>query len=102
MESAVVRAEEVTLSPSEKEEIDPILFSELSREEKEIVRTAIENERYRKCPAADPKIPESLGTLSGRVLEHRTENMHVYLLYNDTYYALAVAIEDQVYSSLPD
>lgn len=102
MESASVKAQRVTLSESKERAIDPIEYSELSEGEQEIVRTAIAEDEYRKCPAADPAIPEPLQSLSTKASEHLTEDDHVYLRYNGAFYALAVTIEDEVYSFLPD
>lgn len=92
---------EVSLSQSEREELDIIQFSDLSDDEKEIIRTAMENEEWRGC--TEEGSPDGLGSHRKRVMEHRTDDdYHVYLQYEDTYYAVALSIEDGVYSTLPD
>lgn len=35
-------------------------------------------------------------------MEHRTDEDHVYLRYEDSYYAIALGIEDMEYSDLSD
>lgn len=103
MDSAVIRTKRVTLSATERDSIDPIVFNKLPDSEREIVRTAVEDGKYRKCPAADPYIPEPLTSFAQRAAAHTGENGHepAYLKYNDTYYAVGVSIEDGSYSTLP-
>lgn len=103
MDSAVVRTKRVTLSASERDAIDPIVFGELPDSEQEFVRTAVEDGEYRTCPAADPYIPEPLTSFADRVGRRRAENDAdaAYLKYGDTYYALGVTIEDESYATLP-
>lgn len=104
MHSAVVRAKRVELSAAERDAIDPITFGELPDAEQEFVRTAVEEGEYRKCPAADPYIPEPLTSFADRV-ERRsaeTDAGAVYLQYEETYYALGVTIEDQSSATLPE
>jgi len=104
MDSAVIRTKQVTLSATERNSINPMVFAELPDAEQKIVRTAIEEGTYRKCPAADPYIPEPLTSFAQRTAAHTGENGHspAYLKYNDTYYAVGVSIEDGSYSTLPD
>jgi hypothetical protein len=104
MDSAVVRAKAVSLSTAERNSLDPIAFGELPDSEQEIVHTAIEEGEYRKCPAADPQIPDPLISFANRAAAHRGEDGHgpAYLNYDGSYYALGVSIEDQSYASFPD
>lgn len=99
---AVVKTKQVNLSAKKREEVDLIRFSNLSDGERQIVQTAIEEDEYRKCPAADPTIPQSLQNLEERVGEHRTEDMHAYLGYKNRTFAVALRIEDVLTTSLPD
>lgn len=103
MHSAVVRAERVDLSASDRTTIDPIVFRELPEAEQEIVRTAVEEGKYRKCPAADPYVPEPLTSFADRVGKRSAESDAdaVYLRYDGAGYALGVTIEDQSYATLP-
>lgn len=100
--AAVIRTKQISLSSEELDDVDPIVFDELPETEQEIVRTAIEEEEYRKCPAADPFIPEPLQSFTRRVSEHKTEKSHVFLKFDGNYCAVAVRIEDGVYTFMPD
>ncbi|WP_137287419.1 hypothetical protein [Halorussus salinisoli] len=104
MDSAVVRTKRVTLSAREREAIDPIVFDELPDSEREIARAAVEDGEYRKCPAADPYVPDPLTSFAERAAAHEGENGHgpAYLKYDDAYYAVGVSIEDQSYAAFPN
>lgn len=99
MSESVVRVKRVNLSSEQAASIDPIFFAELPSDEQEIVRTALQEEAYRKCPTADPYIPEALNSFAARAGEHANENLTAYLQYEGQYYELYVQIEDQIYSN---
>ncbi|MFB6235542.1 MAG: hypothetical protein ABEH81_06730 [Halopenitus sp.] len=102
MHEAVVKTQEVSLSSAKREEVDLIQYSDLPDGEKAIVRTAIEEKRYHKCPSTDPIFPDALYSFEDRVSRHTNENHHAYLSYSGATYAVAVRIEDEVTSWLPD
>ena len=99
MHEAVIEAEPVTLSSEQRSSVDPLVFEELPPEEQELVRISIDEEAYRKCPAADPDVPDPLSSFAGRAVRHADENYTTYLKRGDEYYRLHVRIGDQVYAS---
>ena len=87
--------EQVTLSASERESVDPIVFGELPEEEREIVRTALEEGEY--TLDADRGLP-AFESLRDRI-EERTgdgETLEVCLRRGDTYYRIGFVDGDHV------
>ena len=82
--------EDVSLSTSEREGLDPIVFGDLSTGEQDIVRTALEEGEYTVDQASKPSAAESL---RARV-EQRTgngETLEVYLRRGDAYHGVGFA-----------
>jgi len=97
MQEAVIRTEQVDLSSAQRTAIDPLVYENLPSEQQELLRTAINEGTYRKCPAADPYIPEPLSSFARRASNHAAGHNTAYLKRNDVYYKLYVKIEDEVY-----
>lgn len=95
---ATITAEPITLAADQRSSIDPIAFNELPPEEQRLVRTAINEDAYRKCPAADPSIPDALTSFANRAANHSDEEGKTDLRYDGEYYELQVDIEDQQYA----
>lgn len=77
-------------------EYSPILFSDLTSEETQILRTVIEEGGYGTC---DPS--ESFDRFLTRISDHvdqQSGDMNVYLAYNEEYYGLYVEKFDEVYA----
>lgn len=87
--------EPVSLSPSEQDAVDPIVFGALSMAEQEIVQTALEEGEYTVEQGAEPP---ALEELRGRV-EQRTGNgqtLEAYLQQDDTYHRVGFADGDHI------
>lgn len=84
-----------------KDEVDLISYSNLSDAEKDMVRTAMKEGRYRECMGYDG-FSDRLYSFRDRVLEHYTENSHAYMAYEQDTYAIALKIADQLFTYLPD
>jgi hypothetical protein len=87
--------EEASLSASERESIDPIVFGDLPEAEREIVRTALEEGEYTQERDQGPPAFESLRDR----IEARTgngETLAVYLRRGDTYYRVGFADGDHI------
>jgi len=85
--------EEVSLSESEQDAIDPIVFSELSSGQKEIVQTALEEDEY------TTEMGEELPELAGlrRIIEAKAVSGEgVYLKRNGIYYRIGFASGDHI------
>lgn len=86
---------EVSLSGSERDGLDPIVFGDLSGAERGIVRTALEEGEFTARPNGDPP---GLEPFRDRV-EARTgngETLVVYLRRDGTYYRVGFADGDHV------
>jgi len=101
MHDAVVEIELSALSAARREEVDLIQYFDLSDGEQRIVRTAMEDGQYRKCPGPDGAFPEPLQVFRDRVSNHITENYHAYLTQSGTIYAIGLEIRDVEVASLP-
>ncbi len=87
--------EEVSLTESEQESIDSLVFSDLSTEAQEIVRTAISEEEY---TVQQGSKPPALETIRDRI-EQRTgngETLEVFLRREDTYYRVGYVDGDHI------
>jgi hypothetical protein len=87
--------EEVSLSGSERDGLDPIVFGDLSGSEREIVRTALAEGEFTARPKTDPP---GLEPFRDRV-EARTgngETLVVYLRQDGTYYRVGFVDGDHV------
>lgn len=87
--------EEVSLSSSEQEPIDPIVFEELTPDEQEIVQTAVDEKDYTVAPGTES--PE-IEILRDRI-ELRTgngETLVAYLKRGDIYYRVGFADGDHI------
>ena len=87
--------EEVTLTPSERERVDPIVSGDLPAAERETVRTAMEEGEY---TLERDRGPPAFERLRDRI-EERTGNgatLAVYLRRGGTYYRVGFADGDHV------
>ncbi|MEF8840245.1 MAG: hypothetical protein V5A62_01280 [Haloarculaceae archaeon] len=87
--------ETVSLSDPERESIDPIVFGDLSADEREIVRTALEEGEY---TLERDQGPPAFERLRDRI-EARTgngETLEVYLRCGESYYRVGFADGDHV------
>lgn len=87
--------EAVSISESERESIDPIVFEDLSEAEREVVRTALEEGEY---TSERDGGPPGLERLRVRI-EARTgsgETLEVYLRRGQAYYRVGFADGDHV------
>lgn len=87
--------EEVSLSSSERDSVNPIVFAELSTDEQEIVRTARDAGEY---TVEQTSVSSALERLRDRV-EQRTgngETLKVYLRYDDTHYRVGFVDGDHI------
>jgi len=87
--------EEVTLPPSERERVDPLVFGDLTEAEREIVRTAMAEGEY---TLERDRGPPAFERLRDRI-EERTgngETLAVYLRRGETYYRVGFADGDHV------
>lgn len=87
--------EEASLSASERESVDPVVFGELSTDEQEIVHTALEEGEYTVAQGSEPP---ALGTLRDRI-EQQTgdgETLEAYLRREDTYHRVGFADGDHI------
>ena len=89
---------EVTLSESEQDAIEPIVFSELSSGQKEIVQTALEEGEYTTEMGEEPPELEGLR----RMIEAQTDDgVEAYLKREETYYRIGFVAGDHIIAS-PD
>jgi hypothetical protein len=87
--------EEVSLSSSKRDAVTPIVFGALSAEEREIVRTAIEDGEY---TVAQESTSQAVERLRDRI-EERTGNgstLEAYLRVEETYYRIGFADGDHI------
>lgn len=85
--------EEVTLSESEQNSIEPIVFSDLSNRQKEIVQTALEEGEY------TSEIGEESSALKNlrQSISARTDGgLEAYLERGDTYYRIGFVSGDHL------
>jgi hypothetical protein len=93
-EAVVVRINPVNSTPE-----DPIHLRELSDEQQSLLRQAIEDGVYRRCPHANVDNQSALANLADSIGEHQiaTESESVYLEDSEDYYVIDMfRIEDQV------
>lgn len=100
-DEAVVKVKKVKLSSKMKDEVDLISYSNLSDAEKDMVRTAMKEGRYRECMGYDG-FSDRLYSFRDRILEYATEEGHAYLAYEQDTYAVALILADQLVANLPD
>lgn len=87
--------EDASLSTSERDALDPIVFGELSTGERDIVRTALEDGEYTVDQASKPSAVESLRAR----IEQRTgngETLEAYLRRGDVYHGVGFADGDHI------
>lgn len=85
--------EEVTLSESEREAIEPIVFSDLSTSQQEIVQTALEDGEYTSEIGEESAALENLR----RRISGRTDGgVEAYLERGETYYRIGFVSGDHV------
>jgi len=85
--------EEVSLSMSERESIDPIVFSELHNTEQEIIQTAIQEGEYTTQIGEES---EAYSSLSDKIESRANEDLEVYLKDSDTYYMVGLVEGDHI------
>lgn len=87
--------EEVALSETDQDAVDPIIFGNLSEAEQEIVQTALNDGEYTSDTETEPPALEDLRSR----IEERTgdgQTLEVYLKRNDTYYRVGFAAGDHI------
>jgi hypothetical protein len=92
--------EEMSLSTSERDAFNPIVFGELSTGERNIVQTALEEEEYTVDQGSEPPVLE---TLRDRI-EQRTgngETLEVYLKREENHYGVGFVDGDHIIAN-PD
>jgi hypothetical protein len=85
--------EEVSLSMSERESIDPIVFSELHNAEQEIIQTAIQEGEYTTQIGEES---DAFSSLSDKIESRANEDLEVYLKDSDTYYMVGLVEGDHI------
>jgi len=85
--------ERVSLSESERESVDPIVYGELPDAEREIVRTAIEEDEYTVETGTEPP---AVDDLRDRIEERANGGLEVYLRRADAYYRVGFAAGDNI------
>lgn len=85
--------EETSLSASQRDSIDPIVFADLSKDEQEIVTTALEEGEYTVDTESAPPAVEALRT---RIEERADGELEVYLRRGETYYRVGFADGDHI------
>lgn len=94
MHDSVVEVERVATSVDD--DYAPIAFSSCTPGERDILRTVTEDGGYGTCDPSD-----AFHRFVERVIDHterQTEDRHVYLEREGTYYGLYVEVSDQVYA----
>lgn len=87
--------EQVTLSETDRDTVDPIIFGTLSEAEKEIIQTALNDGEYTSDTETEPPALEDLRSR----IEERTgggQTLEVYLKHNETYYRVGFAAGDHI------
>lgn len=87
--------EEVTLSETDRDAVDPIIFSDLSEAEQNIVQTVLNDGEYTSDTETEPPALEDLRSR----IEERTDGgqtLEVYLKHNETYYRVGFAAGDHI------
>lgn len=87
--------EQVTLSGTGRDALDPIIFGDLSRAEQEIVQTALDDGEY---TSETETGPPALAELRSKI-EERTgggQTLEVYLRRNETYYRVGFTAGDHI------
>lgn len=85
--------EEVTLSESEQDSIEPIVFSDLSNRQKEIVQTALEEVEYTSEIGEESS---ALKNLRQRISARTDGGLEAYLKRGDTYYRIGFVSGDHI------
>lgn len=85
--------EEVTPSESEQDSIDPIVFSDLSNRQKEIVQTALEEGEYTSEIGEESS---ALKNLQQSVSARTDGGLEAYLERGDTYYRIGFVSGDHI------
>lgn len=84
---------EVSVSASEQESITPIVFSDLSDAQKNIVRTALEEGEY---TAEIGEEPRALENLRQQISARTDGGVQAYLKRDDTYYRVGFVAGDHI------
>lgn len=85
--------EEVTLSESEQDAIDPIVYGDLSNRQKEIVQTALEEGEYASEIGEESS---ALRSLRQRISSRTDGGVEAYLKRVDTYYRIGFVSGDHI------
>lgn len=88
--------QEVSLSESEQDAIDPIVYSELSSGQQEIVETALHEGEYTTEMGEEP--PELAG-LRRAIEAQADDGVEAYLKREDTYYRIGFVSGDHIIAS---
>jgi hypothetical protein len=87
--------EQVTVSETDRDSVDPIIFGNLSEAEQDIVQTALDDGEYTSDTETEPPALEDLRSR----IEERTgggQTLEVYLKRNETYYRVGFAAGDHI------
>lgn len=85
--------DEVPLSESERDSLDPIVFSDLSNGEQEIVQTALEEGEYTSEIGEEST---ALRNLRQRIASRTDGGVEAYLKRGDTYYRIGFVSGDHI------
>lgn len=87
--------EEVSLSPETRESVTPIVFAQLSSDEREIVRITLDNGEY---TVDQESAPPAFERLRDRVGQRTSggETLEAYLRRADTYHRIGLADGDHI------
>ena len=88
--------QEVSLSESEQDAIDPVVYSELSSGQQEIVQTALQEGEYTTEAGEEP--PELAG-LRRAIEAQADDGVEAYLKREDTYYRVGFVSGDHIIAS---
>lgn len=88
--------EQVSLSESKRSSIDPMVFTDLSETQREIVETAIEEGEYTERIGEESA---ALSSLKARVEERSGDGVEVYLRRDGTYYRVGFVAGDHIIAS---
>jgi len=88
--------QEVSLSESEQDAIDPIVYSELSSGQQEIVQTALQEGKY---ITEMREAPPELSGLRRAIEAQAGDGVEAYLKQKDTYYRVGFVSGDHIIAS---
>jgi hypothetical protein len=85
--------EKASLSTSKRDSIDPIVFSELTDSQQEIIRTAIDDGKYTTQIGEES---DAFSNLRYKIESHANEELEVFLKKSDIYYNVGLVEGDHI------